>query len=146
MRVLFGDKSSPDLAGFSIRLLADIHKDYCPVGAKGLENDTYIDDACHLTVDSIAANRIIGEVDKILEGGKFSVKVWNSNSQDIYRNPDEKIVLGHYWNKESGTIGTKLRELTLDMENDLTKRIALSLVPDCGILLDISSWSPLNIA
>ena len=75
-RVLFGDKPSPGLAGFSIRLLADIHLDYRPTGAKVLENDTYIDDVCHSTADSTTANRIIGEVDKILEGGKFSVKVW----------------------------------------------------------------------
>ena len=71
-RVLFGDKPSPDLTGFSIRLLADIHKDYCLIGAKVLENDTYIDDVGHSTADSTAANRTIGEVDKILEGGKFS--------------------------------------------------------------------------
>ena len=49
---IFGDKPSPDLAGFSIRLLADTHKDYCPIGAKVLENDTYIDDAGHSTADS----------------------------------------------------------------------------------------------
>ena len=49
---------------------------------------------------------------------------------DVDRNPDEKIVdvLGHHWNKESDTISMKLRELTLDMEDGLTKRIALSLV------------------
>ena len=79
LRVLFGDKPSPDLAGFSITLLADIHKDYCPIGAEVLENDTYIDDVGHSTADSATANRIIGEVGKILEGGKFSIKVWNSN-------------------------------------------------------------------
>ena len=72
LRVLFGDKPSPDLAGFSIKLLADIHRDYCPIGAKVLENDTYIDDVGHSTADSTTANRIIGEVDKILEGERCS--------------------------------------------------------------------------
>ena len=90
MRVLFGDKPSPDPAGFSIRLLADVHKDYCPIGAKVLENDTYIDDVGHSTADSTTVNRIVGEIDKILEGGKFSIKVWNSNSPDVDRNPEEK--------------------------------------------------------
>ena len=113
-----------------MKLLADVHKDYGPIGAKVLENDTYIDDVGHSTADSTTANRITGEVDEILEGGKFSIKVWNSNSSDVDRNSDEKIVdvLGHHWNKESDTISMKLRGLTLDMEDDLTKRIALSLV------------------
>ena len=113
-----------------LKLLADIHKDYGPIGAKVLENDTYIDDVGHSTADSTTANRITGEVDEILEGGKFSIKVWNSNSSDVDRYLDEKIVdvLGHHWNKESDTISMKLRGLTLAMEDDLTKRIALSLV------------------
>ena len=130
LRELFRDKPSPDLAGFSIRLLADIHKSYCPIGAKVLENDTYIDDVVHSTADSTAANRIIRKVDKILEGGKISIKVWNSNLPDVDCNPEERIVdvLGHRWNKESDTISMKLRELTLGMEDGLTKRIALSLV------------------
>ena len=144
MRVLSADKPSPDLAGFSIRLLADIHKDYCPIGAKVLENDTYIDDVGHSIADSTTVNRIIGEVDKILEGGKFSIKVWNSDSSDVDRNPYEKIVdvLGHRWNKESDTISMKLRELTLDIEDGLTKRSALSLVfrlwDPFGYLLPVS--------
>ena len=130
LTVLFGDKPSPDLAGFSIKLLADIHKDYCPIGSKVLVTDTYIDDVGHSTADSTTANRIIGEVDKILEGGKFSIKVWNSDSPDVDCYPEEKIldVLGHCWNKESDSISMKLRELTFDMEDGLTKRIALNLV------------------
>ena len=38
------------------------------------------------------------------------------------------MYFGHRWNKESDTISMKLRELTLDMEDSLTKKIALSLV------------------
>ena len=45
-----------------------------------------------MTDDSTTANRIIGEVDKILKGGKFSIKVWNSNSPDVDHNPEEKNV------------------------------------------------------
>ena len=130
LRVLFGDKPSPDLAGFSIRLPADIHKDYCPIGAKVPKNETYIDDVGHSTADSTTANRIIGEVDQILEGGKFSIKVWNLDSPGVDRNPEKKTVdvLGHRWNKESDAISMRLKELTLDMEDGLTKRTALSLV------------------
>ena len=74
LRILFGDKPSRDLAGFSIRLLADIHKNYCPIGDNVLGNYTYIDDVGHSTADSTTANRIIGEVDKILEGGNKSME------------------------------------------------------------------------
>ena len=60
----------------------------------------------------------------------MAIKVWNSDSPDVGSDPEEKIVdvLGHHWNKESDTISMKLKELTLDMEDGLTERIALSLV------------------
>ena len=81
-----------------------------------------MDDVGHSTVDSITANRIIGEFDMILEAGKFSIKVWNSDFPDVDRNPEDKIVdmLGHRWNKASDTISMKLREVTLDMKDNLT--------------------------
>ena len=40
LRVLFGDKPSPDLATYAVRFLAEKYRDSFPVGANILENNT----------------------------------------------------------------------------------------------------------
>ena len=44
LRVLFGDKPSPDLAAFAIKYLADMFTETLPHGARTLKDNTYIDD------------------------------------------------------------------------------------------------------
>ena len=70
---------------------------------------------------------------------KFS-NVWNSNSPGVDCNPEGKIVdiLGHRWNKESDTTSMKLREPTLDMEDELTERIVSRLWDPFEYLLQVT--------
>ena len=130
LRVLFGDKPSPDLAGYAIRFLAENYKIVYPSGAEVLENSTYVDDIGYSVEDSKEAIKIAEEIDEILRHGKFSVKCWNSNGPNIdqYPNQIEVDVLGHTWNKEHDTIGVKPKELYVKEEDALTKRILMGLV------------------
>ena len=129
-RVLFGDKPSPDLAGFALRFLADRSKRNLPAGAAVLENNTYIDDVGYSTDTDHEANGIKNEVNTILGQGKFSIKSWNSNSTLVDENPDAVKVdfLGHIWDKRDDTVNLKAREL-FDPENfEFTKKVLMGVV------------------
>ena len=97
LRVLFGDKPSPDMATYALRFLATKYQEEYPQGAAKLEDTTYVDDVGYSERDEESAGQVQIEVDRILEKGKFSIKVWNSNSRVVDQNPEESEVeyLGH---------------------------------------------------
>ena len=128
LRVLFGDKPSPDLAGYAIRFLAAQYKNQHPLGADILDNNTYVDDIVYLVEDSSKANEIADEVDKVLQHGKFSVKYWNSNSLCVDKTSSENIVgvLGHVWDKKNDLI--KIKFNSLRKPDRFTKRSLMGVV------------------
>ena len=129
LRVLFGDKPSPDLAGYAIRFLAEKHRDKYPGGAEVLEHSTYVDDIGFSVEDDVAANKITNEIDEILRCGNFSVKYWNSNALTVDQFQEQNVVdiLGHTWNKNLDTIGVKQKDLHAE-EITFTKRSLMGVV------------------
>ena len=127
--VLFGDKPSPDLAGYAIRFLAEHYKNQHPLGADILGNSTYVDDIGYSVEDSTKANEIADEIDKVLNYGKFSVKYWNSNSLCVDKNSSECTVnvLGHIWEKKNDVIRIKFKELLMKPDR-FTKRSLMGVV------------------
>ena len=99
LRVIFGDKPSPDLAGYCIRLLAKLGKEQAPIAADVLAERTYVDDICHSESTPEATREVIQQTDQILSKGSFSVKAWHSNHSEVDAAPEERIidVLGHTW-------------------------------------------------
>jgi hypothetical protein len=129
-RLLFGDKGSPDLAAYAIKLLSNSKKESHPSGSAVLDESTYVDDVTHSEPNDELASVVISEVDDVLESGKFSIKVWNSNSIKLDCNPDVIVdVLGHQWNKQSDKIIIKFNDL--EDVSDFTKRLALRCVSKC---------------
>ena len=128
LRVPFGDKPSPDLAGYAIRFLAAQYKNQHPLGADILDNNTYVDDIVYSVEDSSKANEIADEVDKVLQHGKFSVKYWNSNSLCVDKTSSENIVgvLGHVWDKKNDLI--KIKFNSLRKPDRFTKRSLMGVV------------------
>ena len=122
LRVLFGDKPSPDLAGYALRFLAEKFKVKYPRGAF-LEKETYVDDIVFSDETTLKASEAITEVDTILAEGKFNVKLWNSNVLEIDQNIEETIVdvLGHVWYKRRDTISLKSKNLSIGTSK-FTKR------------------------
>nr|XP_039264546.1 uncharacterized protein LOC120340370 [Styela clava] len=137
LRVMFGDKSSPDLACFTIKFLADKFRKDHPLGAVVLDKDTYIDDVSHSVSNHILANKVINDVDQILIRGKFSIKIWNSNHPEVDQNPGEKVVdvLGHSWNKTDDSFSSKFKDISF-MQTGFSKRKALACV--------MKLWDPLG--
>ena len=129
LRVLFGDKSSPDLAGYAIRYLASNHNINYPLGTEILENGTYVDDIGYSVESREDANKIANEIDEILKHGKFSVKYWNTNSSAVDKSPNEDIVgvLGHLWDKRNELIRVKFKDLSIN-KTSFTKRNLMGIV------------------
>ena len=95
-----------------------------PSRCRSTGDDNYVDGIGFSLEERVDAKGVINEVDKILGCGKFSVKIWNSNSTDVDQNPECKIVdvLGHTWNKENDLISMKRRPLYMIREHTFTKR------------------------
>ena len=100
-RVLFGDKPSPDLAGYCVKLLAEMNQEL-PVAHKVLKERTYGDDVSHSEESSEEARRAIAEIDEVLRKGAFNINVWHSNHPEVDRDPCERQVdvLGLKWDKD----------------------------------------------
>ena len=109
LRVLFGNKPSPDMATYALRFLANRFKDELPHGAAKLIDTTYVDDVGYSENEEEQARLVQNEVDILLGKGQFKIKVWNSNSQEVDQNPSEIEVefLGHKWDKINDTIQVK---------------------------------------
>ena len=71
MRLIFGDKPSPDLATYAIRFLADGEALNYPKGAGILKEKTYVDDVTFSDVNSECVAEAIKEVDVILSKGNL---------------------------------------------------------------------------
>ena len=138
LRVLFGDKPSPDLAAFAIKYLSDMFMDTYPLGARTLKDNTYIDDVGYSKRSEEEANTTMKEIDDILSKGKFTIKKWHSNSLlvDPSSENDEVDYLGHTWNKRNDTIKNKMIPVAQFDDVDFTKRNLLSLVAKI--------WDPLG--
>ena len=106
LRVLFGDSPSPDLAGYAVKMLADMFSESHPAGALVLRDQTYVDDVGGSNSSFEEARDTISQVDKILNSRSFAIKHWNSNRTELDQNPDEVEVdlLGYRWNKREDTL------------------------------------------
>ena len=143
LRVLFGDKPSPDLATYAIRFLAEKYRDSYPTGANILDDNTHVDDVGFSDPEETKSNQIIQEVDEILSRGRFIIKIWNSNSPKVDQNPDEETVdvLGHRWDKISDVIGMKHKSFNIENDKEFIKRYAsvvFKLWDPFGYLLPVS--------
>ena len=130
LRVLFGNKPSPDMATYALRFLATKYQEELPHGAAKLRDATYVDDVGYSEKEVESASQAKNEINVILGTGRFDIKVWNSNSQLIDQNPQEDEVefLGHKWNKVTDVIQVKGSIFLLPEYRSITKRVAMSLV------------------
>ena len=129
LRVLFGNKPSPDMATYALRFLANRFQEEHPLGAAKLKDTTYVDDVGYSESDEGQASQVQSEVDTILDKGSFRIKVWNSNSSSIDQNPQEQEVdyLGHRWDKVNDVIQVKFI-ISLPEHKTITKCVAASIV------------------
>ena len=83
LRVIFGDKPSPDMASFVILKMARENKEVAPEVSKIIERDRYVDDLIHSCPSTNDALQRIQDVEEILETGSFRIKEWHCSSKQL---------------------------------------------------------------
>ena len=145
LRVLFGNKPSPDMATYALRFLANKYREELPLGAAKLTDTTYVDDVGYSENNEEQASRVQGEVDILLGKGNFTIKIWNSNSQLIDQNPDERWVefLGHKWDKLNDVVQVK-RGVVLVLDLSIIKKCMVASIV-AKIWDPFGYWLPVTI-
>lgn len=75
----FGDKPAPAMAQTALRKTAEENKNDYPEAAEALTKNSYMDDICGSVDTVMQAQKLTGDLDKVLESGGFGVKGWTSN-------------------------------------------------------------------
>lgn len=81
---IFGAKSSPSVAGYSLRKTAEDHsQDHSEDVLDALCRDFYVDDLLKSFPDSTEAKRVTKELQSVLAKGGFQLTKWCSNSREV---------------------------------------------------------------
>lgn len=105
----FGDKPAPAMAQTALRKTAEENKNDYPEAAEALTKNSYMDDICGSVETVTQAQKLTGDLDKVLESGGFGIKGWTSNkvltkaeNQEkglkVFQKEVEEKVLGVVWN------------------------------------------------
>ena len=105
----FGYKPAPAMAQTALRKTAEENKNDYPEAAEALTKNSYMDDICGSVDTVMQAQKLTGDLDKVLESGGFGVKGWTSNkvltkAEDqerglkVFQKEVEEKVLGVVWN------------------------------------------------
>jgi hypothetical protein len=108
----FGDKPAPDIATGAINTLARVAQAAYPEASHDLHKHAYVDDIGGSKADEVHTKKITESIDTILKTGKFDMKAWHSNHENVDQT-DENVItfLGHYWNKVEDTITFKEHQI-----------------------------------
>lgn len=141
----FGLKAAPYLATRCLQQLSLECSQQCPVAAKAIARDFYMDDFIHGNDDKTQLIETAKQVDTILNTAKFKLRKWCSNSQEIldevgnhdsnkHDNTQPKKLITNFGDNSSKILGLAWNQsndcLTFTLEEPptvkLTKRIVLS--------------------
>eukprot|EP00794_Sanderia_malayensis_P021204 gene21204-23286_t len=79
--VSFGDKPAGDIAILALRKTAEMGEGKYPKAAKVINKSTYMDDIID-RVDSVKeAKELTGDIDKLLQPGRFEIKGWSIHGE-----------------------------------------------------------------
>lgn len=142
----FGDKPAPAMAQIALRKTTEENRKDYPEAAEVLTKNSYMDDICSSVDTVMQAQKLTGDLDKVLESGGFAVKGWTSNKAlinaenqergfKIFQEEVEEKVLRVIWNYVTDEFSFKvkvdlsrLKNRSVDREIKMTKRTLLSQV------------------
>ena len=80
-----------------------------PEAAKELQERTYVDDIGGSRPTAGEAKHVTTTIDEVLGKGKFQIKAWHSDSQEVDQTSGERYtdLLGHKWDKQEDTFALK---------------------------------------
>ncbi len=133
-RVCYGDKPSPSIADYSMRMIAQAGKTELPKAASMIEKKRYVDDLqdANSIPDELIKQR--EEVDELLGRFGFEIKEWRSNNSDIGTVKDNLKMLGTRWFPKEDQLAASMKQ---QVKSTFSKGAVLSSVN--GI------WDPIGI-
>ena len=108
--VTFGDKPSPTAAIITMRHVVQEHASQDEELKEVVTKQFYMDDLNESVPDVKQALELKSKLTKILEKGKFNLRKWQSNMQDVCDESEDAkaaTVLGTMWNLEKDTLNVK---------------------------------------
>ncbi|KRX12791.1 hypothetical protein T07_7237 [Trichinella nelsoni] len=141
-RVCFVLTCSPFLAMAVIRHYAELKNEVHPEAARIVENNIYVDDVLLSVENQEAVNRMIKDLNNLMESGGFQLAKWASNDNSVLSDiavdkrattDDREILrtLGLHWNRERDEF--TFVALITENERNCTKR---KLISDTSKLFD----------
>lgn len=91
LRPNFGEKPAPDIASNAINILTQVSQDTFPEAAKELQERTYVDEIGGSRPTTVEAKHVTSTIDAVLGKGRFQVKAWHSNSQEVDQTSDNAL-------------------------------------------------------
>ena len=125
--VSFGDKPAGAIATQALRKTAIMGSKSYPSAAETVLKNSYVDDIIDSTETNESAQKLSGDIDKLLKPGAFHIKQWqisggerllqenvnctDERSQQISEKVDDtdQKVLGVAWNKDTDTLHFKVK-------------------------------------
>lgn len=148
--VTFGTTSAPFLASRTLKHLAELNKDKYPIATEIITNDFYVDDLISGSETLEGAIKAKEELIASLQEGKFTLRKWSSNSQELldslpieltekslqsFSSEEWTKALGLQWNPRTDQFNFEVNWLLDDKK--LTKRKFLS---EASKLFDPLGW------
>ncbi|XP_028176630.1 uncharacterized protein LOC114364612 [Ostrinia furnacalis] len=154
--VTYGTKAAPFLAMMTLRKLAADERANYPNAAKVVEESFYMDDLVHGAHSIEQAQKLIVELDKLLQSGGFHLRKWSANKEKVLENvtnihqDDETIfnfktdnvskTLGLCWNPKNDTFSFKC-----NITQQTSKPTKRNLLSEISKLFDPLGWlAPVN--
>ncbi|XP_062704313.1 uncharacterized protein LOC134286676 [Aedes albopictus] len=114
--VTYGTASAPYLATRCLVQLAEEEKESHPMAAAVLKEDFYVDDMLSGVDEIDEGKQFVEEMVDLMQSGGFTLRKWNSNSEEILRHVPEHL-------RDDRTI------LTLDSSDSTVKTLGLQWEP-----------------
>ena len=135
-RVCFGDKNSPPIADYCMKLIAYEGRISHPKASEILMNKRYMDDIGDANQSEQELRCTRDEINQLLGTFGFKIKEWFSNNPSVGTVMDKIKVLGLNWHPERDTLSVITKDLSVEFRN-FTKRTVLSTIA--------SLWDPLGL-
>ena len=136
--VSFGDRPGGPIAITAMFKSADMKKDVYPEAARVIKRNSFVDDLLKSVKNRKIAQRLIREIEEILNDGGFKIKHWiisGEHEDSVDEDDGVKIVdveeggvLGMLWKPRSDLVCFNVRSDSKAPVTPLTKRSALSHV------------------
>ena len=111
----FGDRPSGIIAMLALRKTAEIKEEEFPEVKRVIERNTYVDDIVHSVDSKVEAEKLMHDINSVLDEGSFKIKHWIMSGNDTpnemlnLSTANEEKVLGLNWDPNKDVFSFKIK-------------------------------------